>query len=172
MNELEVFFDYTCPYCLRGHEYLVELLPLYPQIEVVWRPCEAHPRPERYGRHSDLCIQGMFFAMDQGVDLWTYHERMYRAAQKDRIDIEDIHVLADSVRDLLDADAFARSLETGEYARGQKAANQYAFGQSGVWAVPSYRMNGSKLDSIEDVGVTKKQLAAFMDLAKGLCEGE
>jgi len=33
MLKLEVFFDYACPYCLRGHEDLLELLPQYPQVE-------------------------------------------------------------------------------------------------------------------------------------------
>lgn len=35
MPMLEVFFDYACPYCLRGHKYLFELLPQYPQIEII-----------------------------------------------------------------------------------------------------------------------------------------
>ncbi|MDR1669694.1 MAG: DsbA family protein, partial [Oscillospiraceae bacterium] len=49
LRKLEVFFDYACPYCRRGHEDLTALLPKHPDIEVVWRPCEAHPRPEVYG---------------------------------------------------------------------------------------------------------------------------
>lgn len=166
MNKLEVFFDYTCPYCLRGHEYLVELLPLYPQIEVVWYPCESHPRPDTFGPHSDLCIQGMFYALDRKVDLWEYHKRMYRAALKDRIDIEDTNVLAGCVKGLLDMDEFRISLQKGEYVKLQQKANLFAFEHSGVWAVPSYRMNGKRLDAVEEVGVTKEQLASFMNLAK------
>ena len=94
MHELEVFFDYTCPYCLKAHGFLRELLPQFPEISIVWRPCEAHPRPERYGLHSDLCIQGLFCAMEQGADLWEYHDRMYRAALVDRVNIEDSDVVA------------------------------------------------------------------------------
>lgn len=166
MHKLEVFFDYSCPFCLKGHTYLTELYQLYPQIEVVWCPCEAHPRPEVHSPHSDLCIQGMFFAQDHGVDIWDYHDRMYQAAVKDRLDLEDIDVLANSVEGLLDPDAFRKSLQCGEYAKIQLDGNEYAFGKNGVWAVPSYRMNGKKLDSIEGVGITKEQLAAFMDAAK------
>ena len=166
MSKLEVFFDYACPFCLRGHRYLAELHPLYPNIEIVWRPCEAHPRPERYGPHSDLCIQGMFFALDYGADLWAYHDRMFKAALTDRADIEDIQVLTDSVQGVLDADAFREALESGRYAPVQRESNGYAYDQSGVWAVPSYRMDGKKLDSVENVGVTKEQFARFMDAAK------
>lgn len=32
---LELFFDYTCPFCLRAHEALLELLPEAPQTEII-----------------------------------------------------------------------------------------------------------------------------------------
>ena len=62
--KLELFFDYICPYCYRGHRMFLELLPLYPGLEVVWRPCESHPRPENTYRHSDMAIQGMRYAWE------------------------------------------------------------------------------------------------------------
>ena len=52
------------------------------------------PRPDTHGPHSDLCIQGMFYALEHDVDLWAYHDLMYKAAQKSCIDIEDIDALA------------------------------------------------------------------------------
>ena len=162
MRKLEVFFDYICPYCLKGHEYLRELLPKHTDVEVVWRPCEAHPRPERYGRHSDLCIQGLFFAMDNCADIWEYHERMYNAAIKDRVNIEDPKVVAGHVHGLLDPEALLNTLQNDAYEKAVSEANDYAYEQQGVWAVPAYRMDGRKLDSIEDVGVTKAQLEAFI----------
>jgi predicted DsbA family dithiol-disulfide isomerase len=162
MPALEVFFDYACPYCLRGHEYLTALLPEYPGIEVAWRPCEAHPRPEKYGPHSDLCIQGLYYALEQGADIWEYHARMYAAAVRDRVNIEDPEAVAGRVRGLLDPDAFLRALRSGRYAKAVSDGNDYAYELSGVWAVPSYRMDGRKLDAVEGVGVTKDQLAAFL----------
>jgi predicted DsbA family dithiol-disulfide isomerase len=163
MPEMEVFFDYACPYCLRAHEILKELAPAYPQIKIVWRPCESHPRPERYGSHSDLCIRGMYFAREAGCNLWEYHYLIYRAVLKDRADVENIDMLAACVSGILDADAFAEALRAGKFTRELADANNYAYKKSGVWAVPAYRMGGRKLDSVEDVGVNKKQLAAFMD---------
>lgn len=160
---LEVFFDYGCPYCLKGHENLKALLPQYPGLEIAWMPCEAHPRPEQHGMHSDLCVQGFFFAQEHGVDLWAYHAHMYKAALVDRINIEDIDTLAASVRDLLDADAFRQALEQGTYAKQQLANNDYAYEKSGVWAVPAYRMDGRRLDAVEGIGVGKKELAAFLE---------
>lgn len=163
MGQLDVFFDYACPYCLRAHGYLKELLPAYPQIEVRWHPCESHPRPERYGPHSDLCIQGCFFAAAHGVDVLAYHDRMYRAIWEDRVDVEDIDALSRCVSGLLDADAFRGALRRGVYRQALADANALAYDRSGVWVVPAYRLDDRKLDSIEDVGVSKEQLRLFFD---------
>ena len=162
MRKLEVFFDYACPFCLKGHEYLMELLPGHTDIEVVWHSCEAHPRPEVYGRYSDLCVQGLFYAMEQGIDLTEFHDRMYKAALKDGIDIEDPAALADYFKDLLNPEAFRDALKSGIYEKAALEANDYAYEQSGVWFVPSYRMAGRKLDAAGGVGVTKMQLAEFL----------
>ena len=162
MPKMEIFFDYACPYCLRGHEYLLDVMGKHPDVEPDWRPCEAHPRPETHGPHTDLCARGMFFARDNGVDLWRYHARVYQLALNDRIDIEDIDALAQGLADLLDADALSAALRSGAYVDELDQANRHAYEESGVWAVPAYRMNGKRLDSAEGVGITKGQLDGFM----------
>ena len=162
MRKMEVFYDYACPYCQKGHEYLIELLQRHPDIEVDWHPCESHPRPERFGLHSDLCIQGFFFAQQIGADVLDYHNRMYDAALKKRVNIESHDELARIVQGLLEPSDFLKALKSGKYEKKVAEANDYAYEHSGVWAVPAYRMNGRKLDSIEDVGITKEQLADFM----------
>lgn len=165
MPTLQVFFDYACPYCLKGHQNLVELAPKYPDITIEWHPCEAHPRPERYGPHSDLCIRGMFFAREQGIDLWVWHQRMYAACLTNRIDVEDVDTLANYVKDLVDSDAFRLTLKSGRYETELQAANDFAYESSGVWVVPAYRLEGRRVDAIEDVGVPREKLKAFLDLA-------
>jgi len=162
MPKIEVFFDYACPYCLRGHEYLTQLLPKNPHIEVEWHPCEAHPRPERYGRHSDLCARGMFFALDNGADLMEYHRRMYRAAITDRADIENVKVLSTVLDGLLKRSEWERVLSGDLYSDRLLDNNRLAWDIYNFPAVPSYRMEGKTLLSIPDVGVSKGQLAAFM----------
>ena len=92
--KLELFFDYICPYCYRGHRMFLELLPLYPGLEVVWRPCESHPRPENTYRHSDMAIQGMYYLEERGGDLSSYHRLVYEAHFEKGLDISDCSVLA------------------------------------------------------------------------------
>ncbi|MDR0853360.1 MAG: DsbA family protein [Clostridiales Family XIII bacterium] len=166
MTKIEVFYDYACPFCFKGHQNLTELLPDFPQIEVVWHPCETHPRPEQYGVHSDLLIQGMFYAADAGVDLWQYHERAYNLIWKDSQNVENIDVLVSGFADLLDVDSFAEALTSNKYREIQQSSNDYAFEKSGVWVVPAYRMGGNKLDSVAGVGVTKSQFKRFLEEAK------
>ncbi len=168
MNEkkkMEVFFDYSCPYCLKGHGYLEELHSNYPEIEFVWCPCEAHPHPEP-GPHTDLVLQGLFFALENEVDIWEFHRRMYQALAKDKIDRYDVNELARRVEDILDAKEYKKALRERKYEKVQKTMNDYAYEKSGVWYIPSFRMDGHKLDAAGGVGVTKEQLKKFMDIAK------
>lgn len=164
-RELHVFFDYICPFCLRAHKYLMELIPDYPNVAVVWHPCESHPRPDRYGPHSDLCIQGYFYAVDNGINILEYHDRMYQAAQKDHVNIEDMDALSEYVSDLVDPDDFRLSLQQETYRDKPDESNKLAFEHSGVWAVPAYRTGALKLDAVENVGVSKEEI---QDLLKNI----
>jgi len=80
----------------------------------------------------------------------------------DRADIENAVALADYVKDIVDANAFAQALTDGVYKQRVEEGNDYTYEHHGVWAVPSYRMNGAKLDAKLGVGVTKEDLHAFI----------
>jgi len=162
MNQLEVFFDYACPFCYTGHEYLKEITEEYPQLQIVWCPCEAHPRPEKYGPHSDLCIRGMFYAADCGIDLWKYHDLMYKAALGAKYDIEKPDILAEVVSEIFEPKTFSEILKSEKYKNELIAANQRAWEEMEFSAVPSFIMNGEKLESVENIGVTKNRLKSFI----------
>lgn len=162
MRELEVFFDYACPYCYKGHYILKELLGEYNDIKVVWRPAEAHPRPERYGKHSDLAIAAYKYASDNSADIGAFHEKMYAAFHKDNIDVENIDELSRYMDGVVDVMGLKQSLLTGENARFVSESNDYAYNESDVWVVPAYRMEGRRLDVKEDVGVKREELRKFL----------
>jgi len=162
MRKMEMFFDYACPYCLTGHEYLIEVLPEHPDLELIWCPCEAHPRPEEYSRYSDLCVQGLLYALEQNVDIMDFHMCMYLAACKDGVDIEDPDALSKAFEGLLEPTAMADALKSGKYEKAVLDANDYAYEENDVWVVPAFRMDGKKLDAEGGVGITKKQLADFL----------
>jgi protein-disulfide isomerase len=161
LKKLEVFFDYTCPYCVRGHENLVPLLQKYPDTEPIWRPCEAHPRPERYGPHSDLLARGMYYVLERGGDVMKYHEIMYRAPQ-DRADIESLRAVAELAGALVNSGDFYAALDKGAYLDKLAENNRVAWGELRFPAVPSYRCDGRLLKSIENVGVNMRELEEFI----------
>ena len=162
MRELEMFFDYECPYCKKGYEDFLKLLGDYSDISVIWRPCEAHPRPEDHPPHTELCLQGLFYVQDIGGDVMAYHKRMYDAVHTDKIDVEDAAVLADYVSDMLDKDAYLAMLRDGTYAQVQSQGNDYAYDECGVWYLPAFRMDGKALDAQGGIGVSPQQIAEFL----------
>jgi len=105
----------------------------------------------------------MYFALEHGADLLEYHDRMYRSALKSRADIEDLRALSKLTDGLLDADAFYAALSGGAYLDRLSENNRLAWKTHRFPAVPSYRMNGKLLKSIENIGVSKQQLAAFIE---------
>lgn len=162
MRMLDVFFDYACPYCYRAHALLKAILPAFTDVSPIWHPCEAHPRPESYGPHSDLCIRGFFYAQAQGVDAWAYHDRVFDALYTRRVNIESADALAAAMAGMLDTDAFRRALIGGAYAAELANSNDLAYARCGVWVVPAYRLDGRPLDAAEDIGVTKDQLLRLL----------
>ncbi|MCD8294487.1 MAG: DsbA family protein, partial [Clostridia bacterium] len=91
-RQIEAFFDYACPYCDDGIRQFLDILSDYPDVEVVWRPCEAHPWPERTTMHSNLAIQAMYCLRDMGGDLVKFHIKVFDAwfGQRKRIDYVEL----------------------------------------------------------------------------------
>lgn len=161
--QLEVFFDYACPYCYRGHKNLLELLPDYPELQVLWQPCEAHPRPEEYSVHSDLAIQGMYFIRDSGGDLMKYHLLVFGGMFDRGENISDPERLsAYAAQCSVDPMAFRESLCDGRYLAELERANELAWEELAFGAVPSYRCNGQVIGSRDGIMVSKGTLDAFL----------
>lgn len=160
--KLQLYFDYACPFCLRGYVDMMEVLKEYPQVEVEWWPCEAHPRPDRYGLHSDLCARGMYIACDLGADVEQYHMRMFRAAIDEQKNIEDVQTVCDIVESLVDAEAFRAALRQGIYQDKLDEANRMAWEKFAFAAVPSLVADAGQLRSLENVGLTKPMIADFL----------
>lgn len=161
--KLEVFFDYACPYCLTGLEYLKKLIPAHPGIEIEWVACEAHPRPESYGIHSDIAIQGLYFALEGHHDVWRYHDRIFKAVFEEKLDIEKPRTIVDCAAEIgVDSAALKAALESGKYAGIPEKNNRRAWGENNLAAVPSYKMNGKLLKSRNGHAVSESELAAFL----------
>ena len=166
MADFELFFDHTCPYCYRAHGYLNELLPKFPNAKIAWRPVEAHPKIEEPGHkpYEDLAVMGAFYVREHNPELErAYHERIYKARFEDQLVVDDVEVLAKCAAELgVDGGAFAEALKSGVYTKALQAANDHAYEEQNVWAVPTYVCGEKRLDSVPGVGVTKAQLEALL----------
>ena len=166
MADFELFFDHTCPYCYRGHAYLMELLPKFPNAKIAWRPVEAHPKVEEpeHKPYEDLAVMGAFYIREHYPDLeLKYHERVYKAHFDERKAVDDIATLKRCAAEIgADAEAFEAALKNGVYTEALKEANDHAYETQKVWAVPSYVCGDKRLDSVPGVGVTKDQIEALL----------
>ena len=151
MKKVEIFFDYNCPYCLKGHLQLLEFLPQNPGLEVIWHPCEISVYKKEAGnREPDLCLQGMYFAADNNIDLWRYHKKVYDLIFTDRVNTKDIDSLVNAFENFLDVEALRQALKNGKYVNNVKEANHFAFEVTGVHVVPTYRADGGVLQDRQE----------------------
>ncbi|MDR0915992.1 MAG: thioredoxin domain-containing protein [Oscillospiraceae bacterium] len=161
MSKLEVFFDYSCPFCRTGYGYLTELLPDFPNAQIELLPVEAHPRNEEpeHRPYVDLAVQGGLFVKAVGGDEYAFAARMFTQAGDDRMAFENIDALTICAADAgIDAAAFKSALQSGTYAAAQLAANDYAYETQKVWAVPTFVCGDKRIDAVGNVGVTKDQV--------------
>ena len=168
MKKFQVFYDYECPYCKRGYETLLDLLPSYPEMEIEWRPVESHPRPENHSPHTDLCLQSFYVAKELGADMAAFHALMFKAVAMERQNVEEPEILAGIVQGIIDKGKFLNLLKSGKYTPKVAENNDLAYEKEGVWYIPSFRAGNLKLDAKGGAGVSREELKKFLDI---LCKG-
>jgi predicted DsbA family dithiol-disulfide isomerase len=163
MPKMQVFYDYECPYCKMGYEYLIEQIGSHPEIEIEWRPVEAHPLPEDHHPHTYLACQSYYIAKELGADMNAFHAAMFQAVSIERQNVEKPEVLCNILKGIVDAGKFRAILESGKYAKQVDENNDLAYEKSSVWYVPAFRMNGKKLDARGGQGITPEELRSFLN---------
>jgi predicted DsbA family dithiol-disulfide isomerase len=163
MNTMQIFYDYECPYCKKGCEYLLEQIGGHPGIEIEWRPIESHPLPEDHPPHTYLACQSYYIARELGADMPAFHAAMFQAIAIERQNVEQPEVLCKILKNIVDTGKFRAILESGKYAKQADENNDLAYEKSGVWFVPAFRMNGKKLDAQGGVGISREALRDFLN---------
>lgn len=142
-RKIEVYFDFTCPYCYEGLKEFEEILSKHKDVEPVWYPCEAHPRPEFAEVHSDLAAQGMIYLQEKGLDTRKYKDLVYEAHFEKKVRIDDIELLAAFAEEAgAVREEIADLLTENRYADKVVANNQRVWGDLAFDAVPSYILDG------------------------------
>ena len=167
MKTFQFYFDYECPYCRRGYETLLEILPQYPGIETEWIPIESHPRPENAYPHTDLCIQSFYIARELKADISKFHATMYQALSSGKHNVEDPEILGSIVEKIMDRGKFMELLKSGKYAPKVQENNDLAYEKEGVWYVPAFRAGKLALDAKGGIGVSANEVKNFLKKLTG-----
>ena len=158
MSKLEVYFDYTCPYCYKGLKELAKLREKY-DIDIDWFPCEAHPRPEFAPVHSDLATQTLIFIKENNLNASKFNDLVYNAHFEEGKKIDDIKLLSEFAALCgADKEEVYKLLSENKYADKVIANNNLVWEDLAFEAVPSYRKDnkiafssGGKLVDIKEV---------------------
>ena len=146
-------------------EYLSEVLPKYPNVEILWKPIEAHPRHEEpdHRPYVDLIVQGCLYIQETGGDELAFTNRVYKAHYDEELNVEDVSVLVKCAEEsgVADVKAFETALRSATYEKAMLDANDYAYEEKGVWAVPTFVCGDVRLDAVGGIGITKQQLDEF-----------
>ena len=170
--KVQFFYDYECPYCKKGCEDLLEALPSFSEIEIEWRPVEAHPRPETQRPHTDLCIQAFYIAEELGADIAAFHKALFQAVSVEGRNAEEGEVLAEVLKGIVDGTKLLELLQSGKYASKPGENNDLAYEKNGAWFVPAFRLTGSglksapRLDAKGGVGVSREEIKRFLESAE------
>jgi predicted DsbA family dithiol-disulfide isomerase len=162
MTVIQFFYDYECPYCKIGYEYLLEQMSGHSDIEIEWRPIESHPLPEDHPPHTYLACQSYYIAKELGADMPKFHAAMFQAISIERQNVEEPQVLCKILKGIVDEEKFLAILSSGKYAPQIDENNDLAYEKSGVWFVPAFRMGNKKLDAKGGVGITSEELRSFL----------
>jgi len=170
MSKFRIFYDYECPFCKRGFEELMDLLPAFPEMEIEWRPIEAHPRPEESRPHTDLCVQAYYAAAELGAEMDSFHRAMFQGVAIERRDVEKAEVLAELLKGIVERAKFLEILKSGKYASSPGENNDLAYEKNEVWYLPAFRyISGKKsepvprLDAKGGSGVSREEIKAFLE---------
>ena len=161
MPKFQFFYDYQCPFCKKGYEALMDLLPDYPDAEIEWRPIELNPKPV-----ANPVIQAFYIAQELGADLNVFHSTMFQKASIENQNVRSSKVLGDILEKILDKNKLLEMLESEKYASKKDENNDLAYENDDVWYLPAFRVPGSKeprLDAKGGEGVTREALKEFLD---------
>src|SRR5215831_2484672 len=144
--ELIEFSDFQCPYCLRAHPVVKQVLSTYgDKIRFVYRnyPLPNHPNA-RPAAEAAQC------AAEQGK-FWAYHDRLF--ADQSKLANDDLKRTAAELG--MNAGQFNACFDTHKY-QARIEADVRAGNEAGVSGTPAFYINGRMLTGAQPFEVFKR----------------
>ncbi|HMD34852.1 MAG TPA: thioredoxin domain-containing protein [Vicinamibacterales bacterium] len=154
--EIVEFSDFQCPYCLRAHPTVAQVLTTYgDRVHFVYRhyPLPGHPAA-RPAAEASAC------AADQGK-FWAYHDRLFAdQAKLSDADLKkaavDLGMDGAKFNECVDSHKFKTMIDT-DVAAGQEA---------GVDGTPAFFINGRLISGAQPFAEFKRLIDEELELRK------
>ena len=137
--ELVEFSDFQCPFCLRAHPTVKQVLSTYgDKVRFVYRnyPLPSHPNA-RPAAEAAQC------ANEQG-QFWAYHDRLFA----DQTKLSDADLKASAAALGLDAAKFNACFDSHKY-KSRVDSDLQAGNEAGVNGTPAFFVNGRLLNGAQ-----------------------
>ena len=154
--ELIEFSDFQCPYCLRAHPTVAQVLNTYgDRVHFVYRhyPLPGHPNA-RPAAEASAC------AAEQDK-FWPYHDRLFAEPGK----LTDADLKKDAADLGLDSAKFNACIDTRKY-KSTVDADVQAGEQAGVDGTPAFFVNGRMISGAQPFEQFKKLIDEELELKK------
>ena len=154
--EIVEFSDFQCPFCLRAHPTVDQVLKTYgDRVRFVYRnyPLPIHPNA-RPAAEAAAC------AAEQGK-FWPYHDRLFSTPGH----LTDTELKQDAVDLGLDAPRFNSCVDSHKY-KALVDADQHDGEEAGVNGTPAFFINGRLVNGAQPYEVFKKVIDEELQLKK------
>ena len=144
--ELVEFSDFQCPFCLRAHPTVEQVLTTYgDRVRFVYRhyPLPGHPNARPAAEAAEC-------AAEQGK-FWPYHDRLFATQSK----LSTTDLKQDAVELGLDASKFNACVDSHKYA-AKVEADLRAGQEAGVDGTPAFFINGRIISGAQPFDVFKR----------------
>lgn len=191
-KQVEVFFDYVCPFCYRGLKYIEEIKDDFPNIEFIYRPSEANPSDDyeivyddEINRHladlliqdnieyqipvspipsSKLAMQAFNYIKDNKGDINKFTNNMYQAMFVEQKNIGNKDVILTCAKDTnIDLIKLEDELDNVNYDKKRQLDLEYAYISNNIEYIPTLIFKDKRLNASAGVGYSKQELIDYLN---------
>jgi protein-disulfide isomerase len=152
--EIVEFSDFQCPFCLRAHPTVDQVLKTYgDRVRFVYRhyPLPGHPNARPAAEAAEC-------AAEQGK-FWPYHDKLF--ASQSRLSEADLK--QDAAELGMDASKFNACVDSHKYA-AKVEADLHAGQEAGVDGTPAFFVNGRLISGAQPFEAFKKMIDEELQL--------
>ena len=154
--EIVEFSDFQCPFCLRAHPTVDQVLKTYgDRVHFVYRhyPLPGHPNA-RPAAEAAACA-------DEQGKFWPYHDKLFASQSK----LSDADLKQDAADLGMDASKFNACVDSHKYA-AKVEADVKAGQDAGVDGTPAFFINGRLISGAQPYEAFKKTIDEELQLKR------